>query len=218
VALLLLLAFPVVFFDEKYSFAFWKIFSRIVDFISRKVAGIGYVTENEPPELSKPVIYAVRHESVWETLVLIHKFNHPIMVLKKELLDIPFFGSLARKAGTIDVDRKNGAKTLIDAARRVEKAIANGHPIIIFPEGTRVPTGEHAQIKRGIAFFYKTNNCPVIPVIHNSGKFWPRRGFVKKPGSITVKFLDPIRPGLTPDEFVDKLNQAFYSEIERLKA
>ncbi|MDR2267894.1 MAG: 1-acyl-sn-glycerol-3-phosphate acyltransferase, partial [Holosporaceae bacterium] len=101
--LLLLLAFPAVFFDEKYSFAFWKMFSRVVDFISRKVAGIGYVTENEPQELSKPVIYAVRHESIWETLVLIHKFNRPVIILKKELLDIPFFGSLARKAGTIDV-------------------------------------------------------------------------------------------------------------------
>ncbi|MDR1362387.1 MAG: 1-acyl-sn-glycerol-3-phosphate acyltransferase [Holosporaceae bacterium] len=216
--LLMMSAFPLTLLDEKYAFAFWKMFSKLVDFLSRTVAGIGYEIENEPQDLSKPVIYAVRHESVWETMVLIHKFKRPILVLKKELLNIPFFGSLALKAGSIDVDRQSGAKSLINAARKVKKALADGHPVIIFPEGTRVDTGRHAQIKRGIAFFYKNNNCPVIPVVHNSGKFWPRRGFMKKAGSIRMKFLDPIYPGLSSDEFMRQLNRVFYAEIERLKA
>jgi 1-acyl-sn-glycerol-3-phosphate acyltransferase len=79
-------------------------------------------------------------------------------------------------------------------------------------------SGEHAPLKRGIVWFYEKANCPVTPVIHNSGKFWPRHGFIKKPGTITVKFHDPIYPGLSRDQFMNKLNEVFRKEIERLKA
>jgi 1-acyl-sn-glycerol-3-phosphate acyltransferase len=89
--------------------------------------------------------------------------------------------------------------------------------VVIFPEGTRMACGEYAPLKKGISLFYKKADCPVVPVIHNSGRFWPRRGFVKKPGVVVVKFLDPILPGLSKDEFIDKLNYVFSTEIEKLK-
>ena len=148
---------------------------------------------------------------------MIHKFQHPVFILKKELLDIPFFGGLSKKVGSISVNRKNGAKALINAAREVENALKQGYQVIIFPEGTRSATGEHTEIKRGIALFYKRNTCPVIPIIHNSGKFWPRRGFLKKSGTVSVKILPQIPAGLSQDEFMTQLNSVFYNEIENLK-
>ncbi|MDR0968657.1 MAG: 1-acyl-sn-glycerol-3-phosphate acyltransferase, partial [Holosporaceae bacterium] len=130
---------------------------------------------------------------------------------------IPLFGKLAKKVGTIAVDRENGAKSLMNAVGKVEKAIANGHPVIIFPEGTRAAYGVFSPLKRGISLFYKKAGCPVVPVVHNAGRFWPRRGFIKKPGTIVVKFLDPIATGLSKDEFMDKLNATFCSEIKKLE-
>ncbi len=203
-------------FERKYTFIFWYYFSTTLDFLIQKVAGITYTIEYEGDPINSPAIYAVRHESTWETLVLIRHFYQPIFILKKELLLIPCFGALSKKAGAIDVDRENGVKALLDTVKRVEQAIAAGHSVVMFPEGTRVKHGEHAEIKRGIALFYKKCNCPVIPVVHDSGKFWRRRSFLKYPGNITVRFLKPIEPGLSQDEFMKRLNEVFYSAVDDL--
>jgi 1-acyl-sn-glycerol-3-phosphate acyltransferase len=214
---MLFLGAPLVLIEEKYVYIFWKYVSIVLGYITTKIGGISFVVENEENLLKQPAIYAVRHESTWETLILIQKFEEPIFIIKKELLDVPLFGRLSRKSGAISVDRDNGVKALIDATRRVEKSINDGHPVIMFPEGTRVRAGKHVPMKRGIALFYKKTNCPVVPVIHNSGTFWPRHGFVKKPGTITLKFLDPIPPGLSQGEFMKKLNNVFSCEIEKMR-
>ncbi|MBR1733991.1 MAG: 1-acyl-sn-glycerol-3-phosphate acyltransferase [Alphaproteobacteria bacterium] len=195
---------------------FWHCLSTTLDLLTQYVIGITYKIEKEGEAINAPAIYAVRHESTWETLVLIRHFYQPIFILKKELTKIPFFGALAKKSGAIAVDRENGVRALMDAVKDVSAAIADNYSVVMFPEGTRVPTGTHAEIKRGIALFYKKSNCYVIPVVHYSGRFWPRRGFIKKPGEITVKFLKPIAPGLSQDEFIDQLNNAFYYGIEEL--
>lgn len=203
-------------FDRKYVFIFWYYLSITLDFLIQKIAGITYSIEYESEPINSPAIYAVRHESTWETLVLIRHFYQPIFILKKELLLIPFFGALSKKAGAIDVDRENGVRALLDTVKKVEHAITDGHSVVMFPEGTRVKSGEHAEIKRGIALFYKKSGCSVIPVVHNSGKFWHRRSFIKYPGNITVKFLKPIEAGLSQDEFMARLNNAFYSAVDDL--
>ncbi len=213
---LLLFGMLLLPFEQKYTFIFWYYFSTTLDFLIQKVAGITYTIEYESTPINSPAIYAVRHESTWETLVLIRHFYQPIFILKKELLLIPFFGALSKKAGAIDVDRENGVRALLDTVKRVEQAIAAGHSVVMFPEGTRVQPGEHAEIKRGIALFYKKSNCPVIPVVHNSGRFWRRRSFFKYPGNITVKFLKPIEPGLSQDDFIERLNNVFYSAVDDL--
>ncbi|MDR1375413.1 MAG: 1-acyl-sn-glycerol-3-phosphate acyltransferase [Holosporaceae bacterium] len=217
IAVALFLGMPLVFFDKKYVFIFWKHLSRILNFITEKIGGINFSIANEENLLQEPAIYALRHESTWETLILIHKFKDPIFILKEELLRIPLFGTLSRKAETIAVDRNHGMKALIYAARRVERSIKEGHHVVIFPEGTRSSPGEYVSLKRGIAMFYERSNCSVVPVVHNAGTFWPRRGFIKRPGKIIVSFLPPIAAGLSRDEFMDKLNEAFRQEIEKMK-
>jgi 1-acyl-sn-glycerol-3-phosphate acyltransferase len=173
------------------------------------------VIEQKENFIEGPAIFAIRHESIWETLILIQEFNQPIFILKKELLKIPLFGAMAKKVGTISIDRDNGARSLINIVGKVSEAIKNGHPVIIFPEGTRMASGETTPLKRGIALLYKKANCPVVPVIHNAGQFWPRHGFIKKPGIVVVRFLPPIAPGLSGEEFMNQLNDVFCGEVEK---
>lgn len=218
--------------SSKCIYRFWHYFSLSVDFLVRNIAGITYTIEyleDHKPDKEqnssdnsnginkRPTIYAVRHESTWETLVLVHYFEEPIFLIKKELANIPIFGTLAKKAGAIPIDREEGVKALMDSLKNVQKGISAGHPIIMFPEGTRVHTGEYVELKRGIALFYASANCPVVPVVHNSGLFWSRRSFIKTPGNITVKIFPPIEPGLSKNEFMSKLNEVFHEGVNELK-
>ena len=203
--------------SESAVYKYWFAFSRIYSWIVRRVGGINYKIENpENMQTSGPVIYAIRHESMWETLAFISFFEKPVFIMKKELEEIPIFGSLAARVHSIFVDREQGVKALIEASRKVFEMLNDNRQIIIFPEGSRIPSGQYVPLKRGIALFYKKNNCHVIPVIHNSGKFWARRSFTKNTGVITVKFMPPIPAGLSQDEFMDKLNHIFRTEIEKL--
>ena len=214
----LIVGIPWRFFDGHYTCIFWDKFSWFLQGITSVVGGISCKFENEQYLLKEPAVYAFRHESMWETMMLIYKFKYPVFVLKKELLDVPLFGIMAKKSGAIAVDRENGAKSLVEVLKKISETIAAGRPVIIFPEGTRVPTGQHVPMKRGISLFYKKLNCPIVPVVHNAGRFWPRRGFIKHPGTITVRFLEPILPGLTQDEFMEKLNSVFKEEVEKLNS
>jgi len=205
-------------FSENIAYKYWFFFSAMFRFIVKHVGGIDFKIENEQYlKTEGRVIFASRHESMWETIALISLFPRPIFIMKKELHDIPLFGWLADKVHSIYVDREHGLKALIDVSRKVSAALDNGYQIIIFPEGTRMPSGEFVPLKRGISLFYRKNNCKIVPIIHNSGKFWARRSFKKNPGTITVKFIEPIEPGLSQDQFMDKLNGIFQTEISKLE-
>lgn len=208
----------VIPFSEDIAYKYWFLFSRIFRFIVKYVGGIDFKIENEK-YLKTPgrVIIASRHESMWETIVFITLFPKPVFVMKKELGDIPLFGILAAKVNSIFVDRDKQLKALIDVSKKVSKALDRGCQVIIFPEGTRMASGEFVPLKRGISLFYKKNNCSIIPIIHDSGKFWARRSFIKKPGKITVRVTEPIGPGLSKDEFMDKLNKIFEEEIKNMR-
>lgn len=201
--------------NQERVFRFWHFFSVAIDTLIQKLAGIKYTVEGRE-NMRKTAIYAVRHESTWETLVFVRFFNKPIFLIKKELAAIPIFGILAQKSGAIPIDRENGVSTLMNTMKEVKSDILKGHPIVMFPEGTRVNPGEHAELKRGIALFYAQTNCSVIPVVHNSGTFWSRRSFIKIPGNIGVKFLQPIEPGLSKDEFMKKLEETFRNAVDDL--
>ncbi len=204
--------------SEDVAYKYWFGFSRMFRFIVKYVGGIDFKIENEEYLQNQGrVIFAGRHESMWETIVFISLFPKPVFVMKKELGDIPIFGRLAQKVHSIFVDREHGLKALIEVSRQISVALDDNRQVIIFPEGTRMPSGEFIPLKRGISLFYKKNNCRIVPIIHDSGKFWPRRSFRKNPGIITVKIMKPIEPGLSQDEFMDKLNSIFQTEISKLE-
>lgn len=155
-------------------------------------------------------LYILKHESMYEAVQTLALFKRPIVVMKRELFSIPGWGFAARKHGSIPVDREGGASTMrmmIEAARRAK---ASGRPIILFPEGTRVPHGERPELKAGMAGLYKILGLPVIPVAIDSGRVWPK-GFVKRPGVVHLKVCDPIPAGLPREEIEARVHTAINS-------
>lgn len=159
------------------------------------------------------LLVASKHQSIFETFTLMAFFADPAFILKHELRWIPVFGWLTVKAGMIPV-RRGGSTALSEMNRRAAAEAASGRQIIIFPEGTRRPAGAEPAYKLGIAHLYKSLDKPCLPVALNSGLFWPRRSFIRHPGTIVIEFLDPIAPGLERDAFLSLLQD----RIERATA
>jgi 1-acyl-sn-glycerol-3-phosphate acyltransferase len=116
-----------------------------------------------------------------------------------------FFGWYLNKSGVIAIDRAAGTKALRAMTRGAEQAVAEGRPVVIFPEGTRAAPGARLPYHSGVAMLYGALGCPVVPIALNSGVFWRRRGFSKRAGTITLEILDPIPPGLDRKRFMAEL-------------
>lgn len=159
----------------------------------RHILGIRVRIEGTRPV--EPVFYAAKHQSMWETLELQLMLDGPAMVLKRELADIPAWGWAARRYGAIVVDRDAAGSALRGMLREAAAAKAEGRSILIFPEGTRVAPGERPPLKPGFAGLYRFLNMPTVPIATDVGLIWPRKG-LKRPGTITLKFGEPIPPGL----------------------
>ena len=161
-----------------------------------------------------PVIVASKHQSMYETIEFLLLLETPAVVLKRELADLPGWGWVSRRYGVIPVDREGGAAALRRMLRAAQAAIAAGRPIMIFPEGTRVLPGEQPPLQPGFAGLYKSLGVPVVPIALDSGRVWPRRGFVKRPGRITFRVGEPIPPGL-PRKLVEARVHAAINALER---
>ena len=194
-----------------------KIWAKVSQKILLYVFSIDYEIigiENIP---KGKVIIASKHQSAWETINFIHILeNMPIMILKKELLLIPFFGIYAMKFGNIAIDRRVGVSALKMMVERAKSTMGNNRPILIFPEGTRQDIHSKANYKRGIVYLYKNLGIPCVPVALNSGKYWPRNTIKKNPGKITVEFLKSIEPGLDDGDFMKKLQTSIENSTDKL--
>ncbi len=154
------------------------------------------------------VLIAAKHQSAWDTIIFsILLWDHSF-VLKKELLRIPLFGLLLWRAGLIPVDRSGGAGALKKMVADAKQAAAAGRPIVIFPDGTRVAPDAHRPYQPGVAALYGQLGIPVVPCALNSGLFWGRRSFAKRPGTIVLEFLPAIAPGKPRKVFLAELEQA----------
>ena len=154
-----------------------------------------------------PRLIAVKHQSMFETLEMVRLSRLPIIVMKKELADIPLFGFLTRRYGVIPVERSAGAKALRALVEEGQQAIATGRPVIIYPEGTRVRIGERPELKSGFAALYRALGLPVVPVAVDSGRLWGR-GFVHQSGTVTLKVADEIAAGLPRKEIEARVHAA----------
>ena len=163
-----------------------------------------------------PAILAVKHQSAWETMALNLLFPDPAFVLKRELYWIPFFGWYLARSGQIALDRSAGAGAMKKMLRLAKEVAAAGRRIVIFPEGTRVAPGETRIYQPGIAGLYGALGLPVVPVALNSGVFWRRRGFLKRPGTIVVEVLPAIPPGLKREEFMARLETSIETATAKL--
>jgi 1-acyl-sn-glycerol-3-phosphate acyltransferase len=154
-----------------------------------------------------PHLIAVKHQSMLETTEMVRITHLPVIVIKKELTDIPLFGWMTRRYGVIRVDRSAGAKALRALVAEGQQAIAAGRSVIIYPEGTRVRVGEMPKLKSGFAGLYRALGLPVVPVAVDSGRLWGR-GLVHRSGTMTLKVGEIIPPGLKRDELEARVHAA----------
>ena len=172
----------------------------------RRILDINIKIEGDLPQ--KPVLYAIKHESMFETIDMPRMFRKPAVVTKKELFDIPLWGAAARAYGMIPVDRNGGAAALRAMLVLAKKMIADGRPIVIFPEGTRVAPGSQPPLQSGFAGLYKLINLPVVPIAVNSGALSPRKAGIWKSGTITYKVGAEIPTGLPRAEIETRVHTA----------
>ena len=161
-------------------------------------------------------LVAAKHQSAWDTLIFSILLWDHAFVLKQELTWIPVFGLYLIRAGLVPVDRKGGSKALRKMVAQAKQVIAQRRPLVIFPEGTRVAPGDHRPYHPGVAALYSQLDVPVVPVALNSGRFWGRRSFAKKPGTITLEFLPKIEPGLQRKAFLQRLEAAIEARSRAL--
>jgi 1-acyl-sn-glycerol-3-phosphate acyltransferase len=165
-----------------------------------------------------PLIVAAKHQSMWETISLLRFFEAPFFVIKRELKFIPIFGLFMIKTNMVAIDRAKGGRSLLAVLRRAEEEVRRGRQFVIFPEGTRRPVGAPPEYKAGFGMVYVDCNVPCLPVALNSGLFWPRRTFMRYPGTLIVEFLDPIQPGLKRDEFLARVENVIETATNRIVA
>jgi 1-acyl-sn-glycerol-3-phosphate acyltransferase len=164
------------------------------------------------------IIVAAKHQSTWETFALTTLFPDPTFVIKRELMWLPFFGWYAWRAGMIPVDRRAGKSALDAITAHAREALAQGRQIVIFPEGTRRSAGAPPNYKYGVTQLYAACDVPCVPVALNSGLFWPRRSFMRFPGTVRVEILDPIPPGQDRNAFFAQLQHDIEQATARLIA
>ena len=191
---------------------------RAIFWLLRKIVGMDWELRGDASSIGCAAIVASKHQSAWDTMIFYLIAPQPSYVLKRELLRIPLFGWALRRHATIAIDRQGGAATMRHLLRAAERAIASGRQVIIFPEGTRVAPGETREYHPGVAALYTHLKCPVVPVALNSGVFWGRRSFIKRPGRIVVEILPPIAPGLSRQDFTALLERRIETATRRLEA
>ena len=164
-----------------------------------------------------PLIVASKHQSMWETISLLRFFEAPFFVLKRELKFIPLFGLFSSRPDDRDRPCRRRPRALA-VMRRAAEEVRHGRQFVIFPEGTRTAPGAPPHYKAGVGLIYSECGVPCLPVALNSGLFWPRRTFMRYPGTLVVEFLDPIAPGLKRDEFLHRLQATIETTSNRLVA
>ncbi len=177
--------------------------------LEKYVLGLDYqVCGLEHLPKSGSFIVAAKHFSAYETCKLHLMLGDPAIVLKRELYRIPFWGWVCKKTDQIAINRSNPRDALRKLLSESKRMQASGRPIVIYPQGTRISVTETTAdkpYKAGLSRIYETTGMPVFPMAHNSGLFWPKNAFIKKPGLVTFKILPPIPSGLDGDAMMKML-------------
>ena len=175
-------------------------------------AGLDYEVRGTVPQHG--VLIASKHMSMLDTLLLYLLVPDAIVVLKRELKNIPFYGWYASKMQMIFIDRSGHASALRQMIAEARMKLAEGRALLIFPEGHRMEPGAAPDYKPGVAGLYGQLDVPCVPVALNSGLFWT--GFIKKPGKVVIEFLDPIPPGLKRAAFMRTLEERIETATGKL--
>jgi 1-acyl-sn-glycerol-3-phosphate acyltransferase len=213
-----LIFLPAIFFPKKIVLfggkimGYWTSFC-LQFFLSTKIIikGIENIIEN------RKFFIASSHQSMFETFFLQTIFNSPVFILKKELLMIPIFGWYLKKIGSISIKRNKISKENLGFFDDISKQInSSERPLIIFPQGTRLPPEDRTPFKKGSSRIYEELKISCQPIAINSGNTWPKKGLKKINTILTISILKPIESGLERGIFLKKLENAIYSELDAL--
>jgi 1-acyl-sn-glycerol-3-phosphate acyltransferase len=194
----------------------FKVWMTLVMGGMRVLVGLSYEVRGRENIPVGPALFSSKHQSAWDTGIFFLLLEDASFVLKKELLSIPLYGLLLKKDKMVAIDREGGGLALRQLVRDSQAVIEDGRQLVIFPEGTRSQPGAKLPYHPGIAAIYKKTGVPVIPVALNSGLFWGRRSFDKKPGKIIIEFLPPLIPGMERKTFIAELESRVEKASNRL--
>jgi 1-acyl-sn-glycerol-3-phosphate acyltransferase len=197
-------------FPFKVRYHFITLWSHFVIWSAKNICGINYHIAGMEHLPKQNAIVLCKHQSAWETLFLQTLLPPQCWVLKKQLLSIPFFGWGLGMLEPIAIDRKKSSsiKQLLEQGK---KRLKQGRWVIIFPEGSRIAVGKNGKFSRSGAVLAKKSGYQVVLIAHNAGVYWPRKAFIKKPGTIQVV----IGPTIDPHQYsADEIQQKAQAWIE----
>ncbi len=195
-----------------------RVWARAIVWLLRAVCGVRVELRGLERIPQGGCVLAAKHQSAFDTAIWVALLPDAAYVLKRELLSIPVYGWLARKARMIPVDRKGGGGALRAMLRQAVEAVAAGRQVVIFPEGTRTAPGERVPYQPGVVAIAAATSAPVLPVATDSGRIWGRRAFRKNPGVIRVSVLPPLPAGLNRAAMMAALEAAIETETAALLA
>ena len=207
---------PLLLLPRQKQIFLQRFWTRSMAWLLEHVVGITAEIRGRKHLPSEPCIIASKHQSAWETMAYVFVLDNPSFVIKREILFIPIFGLYVWRAHLVPIDRKAGIIAVRRMLQRAKEVLAEGRPIIVFPEGTRVAPGSHRPYHPGIVALYSHLHVPVVPVALNSGLFWRRRSFIKRPGKIILEFLPPIPTGLRKEAFLAELERQIEGATTKL--
>lgn len=211
-----LIGLPLLLGPSRYAVGLMRAVGLWNMWLLKVIAGTHYEVRGIENVPSTACVVASKHQSMWETVSLLAIVDHPALVLKQELLQIPLYGWYVRKARMIAIRRSDGPKALRQMLRQASDAAKEDRHLIIFPEGTRAAPGARNPYMPGVAGLYGHLDVPCVPVALNSGLFWPRRKLLRKPGTIVIEFLPPVPPGLPRKEFMAELEKQIETATDKL--
>jgi 1-acyl-sn-glycerol-3-phosphate acyltransferase len=210
VATWLLLARPFSYRTRYKIAAYW---SQFVIWWLRITCSLSYQLDGQENIPRDPVVVLCKHQSTWETILLTMLFRPQVWVLKREILWVPFFGWGIGTLNPIAIDRGSKREALRQVLRQGNERLANGAHVIVFPEGTRVPPGQRGRYGSGGVRLAKSAGVQIVPIAHNAGYYWPRKGFLKQPGVIRMVIGKPVD---TSEASADQLLQQLEDWIEAM--
>lgn len=207
---------PVLVLPRRYGWWVVRNWARSCVWLLRVVAGVKLEVRGRTDLGHGPALVAAKHQSVVETFAILIYLSDPTFILKHELNLIPIFGWWSMRMGMIPVKRGKRSAALRDMTDVATRMSRSGHQVVIFPEGTRTSPGAPPRYKIGIAHLYESCGVPCLPVALNTGVYWPRRRFLRFPGTAVIEFLDPIAPGLSRPDFMAALEERVETASDRL--
>jgi 1-acyl-sn-glycerol-3-phosphate acyltransferase len=215
---LMIIGLPTMLLGRKAVFALARLWGAISVWLLEAICGLKLEYRGLDNIPAGAVLIAAKHQSFLETFALLKYAPDFAIILKRELTYVPLFGLYLIVSQQISIDRGRGRQALQQIAAGAKTVFAAGRQVFIYPEGTRRAPGAPPKYKQGAAVLYNETGVPCLPVALNTGLFWGRRGFLRRPGVAVIEYLPVIAPGLDRNAFADRLQSTIESACAGLNA